>query len=146
MSDRKPVLCLDFDGVIHAYTSGWKGANVIPDGPVPGAMAFILEAQKHFTVAIYSSRSGQRYGIDAMKFRVALWMKQYLLCAGRGADDEFLSDETRDIWYAALDALQWPTEKPPAHITIDDRAVTFEGDWSVLDPVKLLAFKPWNKR
>ena len=27
----KPILCLDFDGVIHRYDSGWKGADVIPD-------------------------------------------------------------------------------------------------------------------
>ena len=29
----KPILCLDFDGVVHSYTSGWKGADVIPDPP-----------------------------------------------------------------------------------------------------------------
>lgn len=140
----KPLLCLDFDGVIHAYTSGWQGANIIPDGPVPGAMAFILEAQKHFRVAIYSSRSGQTGGIPAMRFRVASWLKAHLL---NGAGEDFSqTPELARVWRAALLALEWPTEKPPAHITIDDRAVTFEGDWSVLDPVKLLAFKPWNKR
>lgn len=31
-----PNVVLDFDGVIHAYTSGWKGLTVIPDPPVPG--------------------------------------------------------------------------------------------------------------
>lgn len=63
----KPILCLDFDGVIHSYTSGWKGADVIPDAPVADAMRFIWDATDHFRVAIYSSRSGQRGGIRAMR-------------------------------------------------------------------------------
>jgi len=41
----KPILCLDFDGVIHSYSSGWKGADVIPDPPVPGAFDFIRRAK-----------------------------------------------------------------------------------------------------
>lgn len=32
----KQTVVFDFDGVIHSYTSGWKGATVIPDPPVPG--------------------------------------------------------------------------------------------------------------
>ncbi len=45
----KPILCLDFDGVIHSYTSGWKGADVIPDPPVEGAMQFIWDATEQRT-------------------------------------------------------------------------------------------------
>lgn len=29
-----PTVSFDFDGVIHSYRSGWKGAAVIPDPPV----------------------------------------------------------------------------------------------------------------
>ena len=67
MPRRKPILCLDFDGVIHSYESGWQGPDSIPDPPVEGALAFIVAALATFDVQIYSTRSHQPGGIDAMK-------------------------------------------------------------------------------
>ena len=43
-----------------------------------------------------------------------------------------------------LNAIKWPTEKPPAMVTLDDRAITFTGEWPSIET--LLAFKPWNKK
>jgi len=128
---NKPILCLDFDGVIHSYTSGWKGADVIPDPPVDGAIAFMLCALEHFTVVIFSSRSHQAGGTTAMK----KWLREHA-----GA-----------TWYESpagpgLEDVQFVNEKPPALITIDDRAIQFNGDWSSYDPKWLLTFKPWNKQ
>lgn len=65
MQRGKPILCLDFDGVIHSYSSGWKGADVIPDPLVAGALQFIRDAAMVFAVQIFSSRSNQPGGIDA---------------------------------------------------------------------------------
>ena len=39
-------------------------------------------------------------------------------------------------------SVEWPKSKPPAHVYLDDRAVTFTGVWP--DPAELLAFRPWN--
>jgi hypothetical protein len=128
----KPILCLDFDGVIHSYTSGWKGADVIPDPPVPGALQFLVDAMKHFRVAIFSSRSCQPGGITAM----VQWLGHWSVDEEHGMPGDFD--------HGAWGALEWPTEKPPAFLTIDDRAITFTGEWPGAE--QLLLFKPWNKQ
>lgn len=127
----KPILCLDFDGVIHSYVSGWKGADVIPDPPVDGAMRFIWDATEHFRVAIFSSRSNQPGGLNAMRG----WLDEnfrFFWAADRTTCDDKLAE------------IEWPTDKPPALITIDDRALTFDGTWPSIDSLK--SFQPWNKR
>ena len=62
-----PILCLDFDGTIHAYNSGWHGADKVMDAPIAGAFDFIEKALIDFDVHIFSARSGLPGGIDAMK-------------------------------------------------------------------------------
>ena len=37
----RPILCLDFDGVLHWYRSGWQSAEIIDDEPTPGAVDFV---------------------------------------------------------------------------------------------------------
>jgi transcriptional regulator with XRE-family HTH domain len=131
----KPILCVDFDGVLHSYSSGWKGATVIPDPPVPGAIAFLYEAIFAFDVHIYSSRSHQEGGIDAMQEWIHVHENAWReLQAGMGLP----LPKT-----ALLLNLHWPTEKPPAFLTIDDRAITFTGEWPAIDALR--AFKPWHK-
>jgi hypothetical protein len=125
----KPILCLDFDGVIHSYDSGWKGADVIPDPPVAGAFEFIEEACKHFRVAIFSSRSNQPGGIAAMQRWLLQWYPK--------------NEGERPQWPERV-TIEWPTEKPPALLTIDDRAIPFDGTWPAIETIK--EFKPWNKR
>ena len=127
-----PILCLDFDGVIHSYTQPWQGADVIPDPPVPGVFDFILSALDHFTIAIHSSRTSQTGGLAAMQSYVLKGLIDYM---GPGLEPEANLTFSR---------IQWPTEKPPAFLTIDDRVLCFNGNWPDISELK--AFKPWNKR
>lgn len=131
-TNRLPILCLDFDGVIHSYVSGWQGADVIPDPPVPGALEFLGKATEKFEVHIFSSRSTYPDGIKAMS--------NWLWKAVTGEDYD--PDATVDIPVWLL-KIKFPTYKPAASISIDDRAITFTGVFPPLE--ELLAFRPWNK-
>ena len=121
LSNRKPILCLDFDGVCHSYTSGWKGAAVIPDPPVPGLATFLEDALEHFEVDIFSSRSHQAGGIAAMRE----WFHTHHMAVICGQ-------------------LKFPTEKPPAFVSLDDRVLTFTGVWPSIESLR--EFKPWNAK
>jgi hypothetical protein len=127
----KPILCLDFDGVCHMYTSGWKGADVIPDDYVPGLFEFLEAVAPYFDIQVFSSRSNQPGGADAM----ALWFAdQRRKWRASGGGEGFTQ----------IIEVSFPTEKPAAAVSIDDRAITFTGMWP--DVEFLRTFKPWNKR
>lgn len=127
MPSRKPILCLDFDGVIHSYTSPWKASDIIPDPPVPGALEFIQEATKNFRVCIYSTRSNTESGLRAMQY----WLEDHII-------KEYGSSNLS--WHRQI---EFPSSKPSAIVTLDDRALTFDGTWPSMET--LLSFKPWNK-
>jgi hypothetical protein len=119
---KRQTICVDFDGVLHSYTSPWAGATVITDAPVPRAVEWLKSVQEHYDVAIFSSRSHVPGGIDAMR--------QWLV--GHGLDE------------AVLERISFPQEKPPARVYIDDRAWRFEGAFPTVS--ELESFEPWNKR
>lgn len=151
----KPILTFDFDGVIHLYSSGWKGAANIPDPPVPGALQYLVAALDHFTVAILSSRSHQWGGKRAMK----RWLRDHLIALAPSYDETpewwrnkisetaFADPWDDEVRYAAekvVKTIRWPWFKPASLMTIDDRAMTFAGTFPTLDSIR--TFKPWNKR
>lgn len=118
MAEFKPRVVFDFDGVIHSYISPWRGAEDIPDAPVPGINDTIQALRKRgYEVVVCSSRCISYGGMVAVK--------QYL---------RKHSIEVDDVTF----------EKVPALVYVDDRAVCFDGNSCALLG-KILNFKPWNK-
>lgn len=127
--NNRLTICVDFDGTLHSYTSGWKGVTETPDPPVEGAIDWLREmiyyredGDRRFNVAIYSSRSREPGGIEAMQN----WLVQH----GLEKQDALL--------------LSFPETKPATFLTLDDRAICFEGTFP--KPGDVIAFKPWNER
>lgn len=115
----KKTVVFDFDGVIHSYTSGWKGTTVIPDTPVNGIKEAIEDIRKAgYEVVVVSTRCETNEGMKAIN--------EYLLNNGIIVD-------------------RICREKPPALVYIDDRAICFDGNPDkLLD--KINSFKPWYER
>lgn len=95
----KKTICFDFDGVIHSYTTPWKGAEIIPDPPIPGVKELIERLQgEGYRIVIHSTRCATSNGMMAM----SQWLESYGF---------------KDIQIGVL--------KPPAIAYVDDRAVFF---------------------
>ncbi len=120
----KKRLLLDFDGVLHSYTSGYvRGReDEVIDPPVPGAIEALCEYVRRFEVYIFSTRCLRPASIEAMK--------AWLLAHGLPPE--------------ALEALAFTAQKEPAWLMIDDRAHTFQGTFPSAKEIE--AFKPWNRR
>ncbi len=112
----KKTVVFDFDGVIHSYTSGWKGQCVIPDPPVPGIKEAIAEIRTAgYEVVVVSARCASVQGQGSVR--------AWLLDNGIGVDAVMM-------------------EKPPAIAYIDDRAICFDGKPETL-LAKVREFAPW---
>ncbi len=130
----KAILVLDFDGVCHSYVSGWKGIDVCRDPPVKGLFPFLEKAMQVFEIHIHSSRSSERKGREAM----ASWfMKEY----GAWLNMPEGKEKSQKVFTFIRD-LHFPEHKPPAHLTLDDRCVTFKGKWPRV--MELVEFQPWH--
>ena len=115
----KKRVVFDFDGVIHSYISGWKGATIISDPPVAGIREAIENIRSAgYEVCVVSTRCREMGGIEAIE--------NYLAEHRIGVD-------------------QITAEKPPAVVYVDDRAVCFDGKAETLLE-KIVNFEPWTKK
>jgi len=123
-ADKRKILALDFDGVIHGYQSGWQGGTNIPDPPVEKALQYLRDmvGDPEIRPVIFSSRARHPNAITAIK--------RYL--TSHGLEPHIVKQ------------IEITAEKPPAWLTVDDRAWAFDGTFPTRKEV--LNFRPWYMR
>jgi adenylyl-sulfate kinase len=98
--DKKKTLAIDFDGVIHRYSEGFKGLDNIYDPPMNGTYEALKKLKEDgYILKILSSRP---------KEYISPWLEKYKL-------NEFISEVSN--------------HKFPASLYIDDRGFNFK-NWS----------------
>lgn len=116
ITQDKPLLAVDFDGVLHNSSKGYHDGTVY-DTPTPGAQEFIRNAMDHFEIVVFSARARTEEGANEIR----AFLDQY-----------------------GFPEMEVTAMKPPAFITLDDRAVTFTGTFP--DPEELMKFQTWVGR
>jgi hypothetical protein len=96
---------------VLAAYSGWKGPDKV-GAPLEGAIAFLERMSKHYQLVIHSTREPKL---------IAGWLEQY--CP------------------QLVDKIDIAREKPPAWLSIDDRALCFKGVYPTANQID--AFRPW---
>ena len=97
---RKKVLAIDFDGVIHRYSRGWRDGSIY-DRPMVGSRMALTALRRKFEIIIFSHRA-----VHQGTKKIREWLK------------------IQKIPYDRV-----TTEKPRARWYIDDRAIRFT-TWS----------------
>lgn len=107
----KKTVCIDFDGAIHRYSSGWKGETVIPDGIVDGAAEAISKLSGRYEICIYTTRANTPEGHVA----VQRWLTDHGVCWNRVEgkpiavayvdDRAVLFREGQETWDETVDAV-----------------------------------------
>jgi len=115
---RKQTVMIDFDGVIHSYTTPWEAPEIIPDPPTLGAQEAVAKLRERFQVVVYSTRAlqGGLYAMDA-------WLDKHGI-------------EVDDI----------TGTKRPGVVYVDDRGFRFNGDWDEVLKFADGDMLPWNKK
>lgn len=114
-------IAVDFDGVIHSYTTPWIDAATIPDPPVEGAIDWLNEISEAFDVVVFTTRA---------QSDESCWAVRHYL---------------RDHGFEGWATVAATNTKPPCLIYLDDRAYRFEGPGTFPTAGQIHRARPWNK-
>lgn len=149
MGSYPKTIAIDFDGVIHKYSKGWKDGSIY-DEPIQQVFTCIGSLfDTGYSVFIFSTRKPKQ---------ILKWMKENTYETdyehnGMGADPgdykypRFgFTVKVIPFWkkfWNEKNVLGITRRKLPAHVYVDDRALKFEGDWlKTFDDI--LTFKPYQ--
>lgn len=126
------TIAVDFDGVLHSYTTPWSAPHIIPDPPVPGALHWLTVMSLRFDIVIFTARGRTWRGRRAIR----RWLYEHTKLGNMG----------RAEWedQHPLGGLKI-VSKPTALVYIDDRAWRFVGT-NFPSPNEVHRALPWMKR
>jgi hypothetical protein len=129
MSDnQKPILLLDFDGVVHQKSTEDEYGNL-----TEGFFEWAVEANKYFALMIYLP-------IRYTEEDAQTWLQTHTIAWRHQQMERFTPIATAPL------ELIFTREIPDYFISLNDRSLTFTGRWrdAKYKPETLFQFKSWT--
>jgi hypothetical protein len=122
MLDPRPIVMLDLNGVVHAYSKGWQNTAPLYDPPTDGFKEWASAAQGEFRIVVWPTHMNTPRDVR----RIKKWFRLHNLDK---LDLEIVPHPPRGLL-----------------VKIDDRALAFTGNWADYAPERLRHFKTWAGR
>ena len=122
------TVCVDFDGVIHRYSEGWKDGSIY-DFPVPGALDALRYLLDNYSVVIHTSRTPQQ---------VCEWLRGYAFNAM--PDVARMETGSEGLFWDNPGVILVTRMKYAAIAYIDDRGIRFENWMQALEDLQRHTF------
>ena len=113
MIGTKNTIAIDFDGVIHKYSEGWKDGSIY-DKPMAGVHSALMKLKTDYWVYIFTTRNVQE---------VVQWMNSKFWGNGEHGFSTIAMPEGTRFWNGSEVAVS--NRKLPAEFYIDDRGIRF---------------------
>lgn len=149
MGSHPKTIAIDFDGVIHKYSKGWKDGSVYDEAVAQVFTCIGSLFDTGYNVFILSTRNPKQ---------IKKWINGKIMVSeyeseGMGGDPERyvgtrygFTCQIIPFWkkfWNKKNVLGITKRKLPAHCYVDDRALKFEGDW-VKTFSEILSFKTYQ--
>lgn len=153
MGTQPKTIAIDFDGVIHKYSAGWKDGTIYDD-EIPGVFESIKAlCDSGYSIVILSTREPKQ---------IKKWLLPKIMISdyehsGPGNDPtEWVAPrygytckiipKSTKFWNEMF-VIGITNRKIPAHVYLDDRGLKFNGDWtqSVQDIITYKTYQDESK-
>ncbi len=124
MAKDKKTICIDFDGVLHDYSEGFKGKDVFGDMVPDADVATKLLKDKGWTVIIYTTRPKTK--------KLEAWLSEHKIAYDYINENPDQPEDAKG-------------GKIIADLYLDDRGMCFRGRWDEWMMREIAEFRPWQK-
>jgi hypothetical protein len=137
VSEHPQTVAVDFDGVLHAYSEGWRDGSIY-DPPVPGSVEALTDLTRRVAVFVHTTRDPMNTAAWLMHhFPLAFVVEQQIepglvrrIGFGRDSNEQpvamVLGEQPEpSVFWNDREHVLVTNRKLPAVAYVDDRAVKF---------------------